>query len=136
VAPEAALHQPAGSSSDEIRPIEAPTFVSGPVSVTFKLEKIEADLSARRMTAYFSGKYQPEVEGVIGSGDKLSLSDVKRLVPILTIDRPGARTRRRGPDTLVGIWFSLNGIERFDAKPTIKIADKGSLILRPQSSRR
>jgi len=137
VTPEAAFNRPAGSGTDEIRPIEAPTSVSGPVFVTLKLETIEADLSGRRMTAYFSGKYEPQVEGVIGSGDKLSLSDVNKLVPILNIQRPGAQgDHRRGPDTLVGVWFSLNGIQRFGASSSFRIADKGSFVLHPQSPRR
>ena len=45
------------------------------------------------MSAIFSGRYEPQVEGVVSSGEKLSLSDVNRLAPILTIDRMLEKTR-------------------------------------------
>jgi hypothetical protein len=138
VTPEAASSRPAASSEDEIRPIAAPTSVNGPISVALEFNRIEADLDRRKMTAYFSGEYKPKVEGDIDSGDRLWLSDVKKLVPILTIQRSRRYERgpgKRGPDTLLHVSFKLTETQRFDASPKFNIGDKASFSLHPQPER-
>jgi hypothetical protein len=132
--PEPASNRPAGSGSDEIRRIEAPTSMNGRVSVAFKFEMIKADLDDRTITAYFGGKYVPEVPGVVDGGDKLSTPEVKKLVPILTIRRN--LKYKREPDTLVHVLFNLDDFGQFDASQEFKIADKGSFILGWQPPRR
>jgi hypothetical protein len=137
VAPGGAIPAPAAGAEDQIRPIEMPRNVDGPGIDHIRILRITADLEDRTMTAIFSGKYEPKEEGVIQSGDKLSLSDVNRLVPILTIERPGSQTiGRRGSDTLVGVSFHLNGIRRFSASSNFRIADENSFILSPEPPRR
>ncbi|HET9639049.1 MAG TPA: hypothetical protein VFP12_07570 [Allosphingosinicella sp.] len=134
VAPDA-FEAPAGKSANEIRLIEGPVPGGGVITVRFKVRSIDADLRDRRMTAEYIAEFEPEEEGVI-SGEKLSLSDVNRLVPILTITRSVTNpSGRRRPDTLLRVSYRLNGIERFYASADFAIADHAAFVLYPQPPR-
>ncbi len=120
---------------DGMAPVAArPQF--GRESISFALEfgGVRADLSSRTLRASYSGTYRPPVEGVVQSGQKLSLSDVNRLVPVLTIDRLAERRYPRRPDTLVDVSFRLNDRGRFDASPDLPIAGATAFVLFPPAS--
>jgi hypothetical protein len=134
VTPGDAFPRPAGRAGDEIRPIAAATYADVPISFDLEPGDIEADLGKRTVTATFSGRFEPADEGVIGSGQKLSLSDVNRLVPILSIERRSPERRR--PDTLLHVSLSLNDLERFGAPSNLGIADESAFILYLEPARR
>jgi hypothetical protein len=138
VVPGGALPLSPGGASDEITPIEPPEKATGSNEIRvpvgyLELESVRVDRGKRTMTAFFSHTYKPPVEGVIASGDKLSLSDVNQLVPILTIERSGmSSVARRPPDTLVEVSYSLNEVDRFRANPGFRISGKAAFTLVPK----
>jgi hypothetical protein len=97
-----------------------------------RLKRVRADLRSRRLRAVYSGEKVLAVEGVIASGEKVSLSDVNRLVPVITIERSSRYPR--GADTLVSVSVRLNGFERFSASPDLPIADETAVVRVPAVS--
>ena len=104
------------------------------ISVTLKFNGVDAYPRTRTLIASFSGAVTLAVEGRIASGEKLSLADVVRLVPVLTIRRGGDLAYRRRPDRLGRVWFDVNGGLRFDAEPDLPIAGEMTFILFPAAS--
>lgn len=124
---------------DALLPIEG--VVESPRSrlpqVRLEATSIEADLKARTLTAYYTGTFKPEIAGEVSSDQKLSLSDVKRLLPVLTIRRGTTNiAARRPPDRIERVSFSLNGDGRFDGDPKASVSDEARFVLVPDASRR
>jgi hypothetical protein len=138
VSPGAAFPSSATRAMAGIRPFDVPADVTGPIVLTLVLESAEADVARQKVTAVYHLAKALEMEGVIESGEKLSVSDVNRLVPVLTFE-PGPPWKaggKRATHILVGVSYSLNAFQRFGASPGFRIADQGSFILNPQSLRR
>jgi hypothetical protein len=138
VPPEAAEGAAGGAAAvggrDALAPLTGGTSRSGPIALTLTIAQIEANLRTRAISATFSGSYRPDVEGIVSGGEKLSLSDVDRLVPILTVKRHNNPAARRPPDTIVGLSYRLNDVERFDARAELAIADEAVFVLRRKAS--
>jgi hypothetical protein len=107
---------------------------SHPRSLSLSFKGIIANMSnPRTLTATYSYTLEPAVEGEIWRGEKLSLSDINRLVPILTITRYGAAGR--APDTLQRVWYTLNEATRFDTRPNLAIDGNATFVLYPPDVR-
>lgn len=106
--------------------------------VDLPLSKVVANTKTRTMTVYFAGAYRPETEGAAPGGEKLSLSDIGRLVPVLTIRRgEPAEADRRPPDRLQDVSYSLNGFRRFSGSlEETSIVDTTAYRLTPDESPR
>lgn len=104
-------------------------LVAEGVLFDLRLSRVRADLVSRRLRAVYSGERAQAVEGVISTGEKVSLSDVGRLVPVITIER-SARFPR-GADRLVSVSVRLNGFERFSASPNLPVADETAVVRVP-----
>lgn len=127
----------AGNAQSGIRILETQGIIDGQIDIPLEIQTITLNRKTRQITAYFSGAHEPPVEGVVKSGDKLSLSDVNRLAPILTVERnPFPEFARRSADSLVGVSYGLNGLERFHATPAFRITEAGSFLLAPEPPRR
>jgi hypothetical protein len=137
VTPQAGFRDSAGSRGDEIRPIDASRRFDGPIAFDLQIHSVRIDRRQHSMTAYFTGKFEPAVEGVIQGGEKLSLSDVNKLIPILTIERNhNDLVARRAPDSLEQISFRLNDVQRFSASPGLRISGKSTYVLAAEPVRK
>ena len=105
------------------------------ISVDLGVKTIRAELPERTLTVeYYGGPFQ--IEKLRYKGEKLSLADVKRFVPILSIRRGGAFTLgKRPPDTLRSVSVSLNGLQWFSASAQFGIEGPSSFVLQPSSGR-
>ena len=131
--PEGPVPAPRGGARDAVKPVPVAAYDDAPLSLDIERGEVRADIGARTIKVTFVGTYQPVVEGVIGTGDKLSLADFDRLVPILTVTRSNFRAKR--PDTLVGISLSANGQTRFGVSPGLRIGETQAFLLSPGRGR-
>ena len=128
--PGGAISAAEGGAEDEMRPADVTVSSDAPIKFSDVAPgEIEADIGRRTIVATFVATYTPAVEGVVGTGEKLSLGDVDRLVPILSISRLKAPHRSNAPDTLLGVTIEVNGQARFAVSPGFRIAGDRTFIL-------
>ena len=136
-----AFPSPDTTGKDEIRLLRLPghgiwdSKIERLIAFTLGLQSIKADVEKRQVIARFGSGKALDLEGVIESGEKLSLSDVRRLRSVLTVQAPSDVEGGRRLHELVGASISLNGVRRFEASSDLKIADMNYFLLQMRSAR-
>jgi hypothetical protein len=99
--------------------------------IDVKIAQIQAHTRDRTLTAYFNVNWTPLVAGEVSATEKLSLSDAKKLVPVVTIERATVNDNgKRPPDRVEGVTLRLNGAGVFSGGGgEQRVADEAAFIL-------
>lgn len=81
----------------------------GILPIRLNLDRIEAETGTKLIKAVFSVAYKTATEGTIDSGEKVSLSDIRSLTPVLNIDQLLNTPGRQRLDRVERVYLRLNG---------------------------
>lgn len=124
-------------AADTLRPAAGRGRPEGSrLSLRLKVSELEAVLPDRRLTAFYTIVFEPDRAGELTSGEKLSVSDAKRLDAVLTIVRAGNAALKRPPDRLVSVRLDYNDAVRFDASPAVEVGNVARFVLVPAKDSR
>jgi hypothetical protein len=101
------------TGSRKLRQLQGPVPQGESFEIRLGKPTVTADLVSRFISIRYDAKLEPGHEGEFGE-QKLSLADARRLIPILHIQRSGAKRFPRGPDRITRIALDYNDNEIFN----------------------